>query len=135
MTPEALRTWWHAGSVVGACLMALSYVLCLRAGHDPEAEFCLLTTVMLAGSVMGWGYYFVLLAFPTVVAVTRVAQQPTASKVMWLVVTLLCLNSLDIQTWGWTSRPVRILVSYLPLYGLVSLSFGFANQLRRESSR
>jgi hypothetical protein len=117
------------GAIVGFALIALMYGLAwwsARGRKDPdiESEFCLLTIVMLAGNAQGWGHYYVMVAFPFAVAVTRVAQRPTPARVAALALSLVMLNVMG----DWRSPWLNFAISYIPLYGLLLLGAFFVNE-------
>lgn len=130
---EAIRIWWLVGATAGLLLIGLVYALVISKGHDCDAEFCLLCIAMLVGSVMAWGYYFVLLIYPAAVAFGRVAADPTTKRVLGLVTVLLLLNCLDPRTPQDWSLPLKVTINYMPLYGLLGLGSFFVGQLKRTS--
>jgi hypothetical protein len=132
MNAVTLHAWWVAGAALGLAMLALSYMVCFLNRGDPEAEFCLLTAMMLAGSVMAWGYYFVLLIFPVIVAVARLMQEPTWGKTLSMILGLLCLNCLDAEHWTRVGRAAGVWLNYLPLAGLIALALFFGAELHRR---
>jgi hypothetical protein len=133
---NGLDAWTRAGSIVGIILIIVIYGLCWwsardRQETDVECEFCLVNIAMLAGVAEGWGHYFVLLGFPVAIAVARVAQQPTSSRVIVLGVSLVMLNLMG----TWRSPWLEFAASYIPLYGLLLLGAFFVNEMLRFRSR
>jgi len=129
--PGALLNWWRVGCAAGGLLIALCYLACRRARPDLEAEFCLLSLAMLAGSPMGWGYYFVFLIFPAAVAVARVGRRPARPRVLGLAGVLLLANGFNLQWLGCGIHDLEILFGYAPFYGLMGLILFFAGELAR----
>lgn len=128
-----LDSWARVGAIIGIILIALAYgvIWCSARGRksvDIETEFCLLSIAMLAGITVGWGHYYVLLAFPFAVAVARVVQQPTLGRVAILGISLGMLNLMG----DWRSPWLEFTVSYIPLYGLVLLGAFFVNEMLRS---
>jgi hypothetical protein len=134
VSAKMVHAWWVAGAALGSTMLVLSYTVCFHDGGDPEAEFCLLTVMMLAGSVMAWGYYFVLLIFPVIVAVARLVQEPTLPKTLGMVLGLLSLNCLDAGQWEWGGQAARVWFNYLPLAGLIGLALFFGAELRQRKA-
>lgn len=126
------RGCWLAGIALGMGLVGGAYVLCFTRAGDCESEFCLLSCAMLMGSATAWGHYFVFLIFPMAVAAVRVAVNPSPRRVVWLVTILLLLNYMGTRDSPLLDRHVylKILVNYLPLYGLLALGYFFARQSR-----
>jgi hypothetical protein len=127
---NGLHTWVTAGTIIGIILIALAYgvIWCSARGRKSvniETEFCLLSIAMLAGITVGWGHYYVMLAFPFAVAVARVAQRPTSGRVATLGISLAMLNLMG----DWRSPWLEFTVSYIPLYGLLLLGAFFVNEM------
>jgi hypothetical protein len=102
----------------------IAWVARRRKDADIEAEFCLLSIVMLAGIAEGWGHYYVMLAFPFAIAVARVTQRPTPGRVATLGISLVMVNLMG----DWRSPWLEFAVSYIPLYGLLLLGAFFLNE-------
>lgn len=129
--------WWTAGLVAGAAAIAACYPWCWRNRADAEREFSLLTVAMLAGNPVTWGNYFVFLLYPLAALATRLAARPTAGRVAWFAAVVLLLN-----TQGEVAHPLwdrhlmlKVLVNYLPLYGLLTLGWHLAREGRAEEHR
>jgi hypothetical protein len=129
---EARRWWWLAGNGVGATVIAVAYVICLTSRRDPEAQFCLLCTAMLIGTVTVQGHYFVFLVFPLTVAALRMVAKPSRSWVVSLMVAVLAFNYVDPpDSLFLGGHPfLYLLISYLPLYALIALAAFFWRELR-----
>ena len=117
-----------ASPFLGPMLMALGYWRCSRFHGDPEAEFCLMTVAMVAGGVVAWAHYFVLLIFPMAVAATRIATDVSGWRVMFYTLLWLCFENLHTYDTVFLKRHLylRVWVNYLPLYGLVAFLLFFA---------
>ncbi|HVM62374.1 MAG TPA: glycosyltransferase family 87 protein [Verrucomicrobiae bacterium] len=129
---DGLQTWVTIGTVTGSALIALAYGLCWWVGRgrpdvDMDLEFCLLNVAMLAGIAESWGHYFVILAFPAAIAVSRAVRQPTSGRPAILAVALMMMNVMT----SWQSPWLEFVISYLPLYGLLLLGVFFAQEIFR----
>ena len=126
------HTWWMVGEAAGLALTVLAYIACSRGDGETEAEFCLLCVTMLAGNMVAWGHYYVFLIFPTAAAATRIAANPTGSRIVWFGMVLIAVNVLNMPTVPFLERhlPVKILLNYVPLYGSLALVIFFGNELR-----
>jgi len=124
--------WWIVGEAAGVALIVLTYIACWRRGGEAEAEFCLLCVAMLAGNMVVWGHYFVFLIFPMAAAATRLATQPTAASLTVLALLLVMLNDLNAWVPAALGRThyLRLLIQYVPLYGLLGLGLLFFGELR-----
>jgi hypothetical protein len=131
-TPEAKRWWWLLGSVAGLASIAVAYGKCLMTARDPEAQFCLLCVAMLIGTVTVEGHYFIFLVFPLTVMAVRMAARPTPGKVAYLILLVLAVNCVDPpeSPFLWRRVLLYILVSDMPLYGLIGLAVYFWRELR-----
>lgn len=133
---DGLEGWMTAGIVLGLALIVLAYGLCWWIGRgkkdvDLDLEFGLLSVAMLAGITEAWGHYFVILAFPAAVAVSRIVQRPTLGQTAILVVALVMLNVMT----SWQSPWLEFAVSYVPLYGLLLLGIFFVREMFSGSRR
>ncbi len=131
-SPEARQWWWFAGSLAGVGVFLAAYSVCVASRRDPEAQFCLLCTAMLIGTVTVQGHYFVFLVFPLTVAALRIAAKPTAGKVICMVLLVLAFNCVDPPESPALGRHMflYVLASDLPLYGLFALAAFFWRELR-----
>jgi len=127
------HAWYTLGMVLGLFVIGVCYIICFGRVRDPIAEFCLLNPVMLLGGLVCWGHYLVILVFPAAVAVTWTLRQPSWQRLLFLGITILLLNSVDLGT-----NPVlgpyptfRLLANYAPLAGMCMLIAFFV----RESGR
>jgi hypothetical protein len=128
---EARRWWWAAGTLVSIGVLAAGYAVCVVSRRDPEAQFCLLCTVMLIGTVAVQGHYFVFLIFPLTVMAVRIAAKPSVARVIGLILLVLafnCLHPPSSASFG-GHRFLYLLVSDLPLYGLFALAGFFGLEL------
>jgi hypothetical protein len=128
---EARQWWWIAGTLVSVGVLAVGYAVCLASRRDPEAQFCLLCTVMLIGTVAVQGHYFVFLVFPLTVMAVRIAAKPSLAGVISLILLVLafnCLHPPGSASFG-GHRFLYLLVSDLPLYGLLMLAVFFCWEL------
>ncbi len=131
-TPEARQLWWFVGTAAGLAIIAAAYGVCLASRRDLEAQFCLLCTAMLIGTVTVQGHYFVFLVFPLTVAALRIAAKPTGGQVICLVLLVLAFNCVDPPDSAFLGRHIvlYLLASNLPLYGLLVLGVFFWQELR-----
>lgn len=125
-TSTALRPWWVAGNAVAAGWIAAGYVFASRTA-DRELRWCV---VLVAGLTALWSTqhnYFVFLAYPVAVLATRPAARPG------LAAAVLLLNCPSNITSPWFDQHLvaKVLVNYLPLYGLLLLNALFVRELRR----
>jgi len=125
-----LPGWMTIGLIVGLALVVLAYALCWWTGRgkknaDLDLEFGLLSVAMLAGITEAWGHYFVILAFPAAVAVSRIVQRPSSGQTAILAVALVMLNGMT----SWQSPWLEFAVSYIPLYGLLLLGVFFVREM------
>jgi hypothetical protein len=130
--PEEVRQWWWtASTLVGLVVLAVGYAVCLALRRDPEAQFCLLCTVMLIGTVAVQGHYFVFLVFPLTVMAVRIAAKPSLVGVIGLVLLVLAFNCLHPPGSAFFGghRFLYLLASDLPLYGLLALAVFFCREL------
>ncbi|MGB2929139.1 MAG: hypothetical protein WBB70_09530 [Desulfobacterales bacterium] len=100
-----------------------------------EKEFSLLCTTMLTCSLIAWGHYFVFLIFPFTVASLQVAAKPSSLRVLYLGATWLALNFMGIleNTFLNSHLLLKVLVSYIPLYGMLGLGVFFGKELRLKT--
>ena len=133
-TDNALLSY---GVLAGLMLIAAGYAVCACGAGDREVEFCLLCSVMLGGGITAWGYYFVFAIFPIAVLTAQLAAAPSVTRVLSFSLVLLLLNShgpwrgalFDESHW------LKIMATYIPLYGLIVLCAMFGrNLLRRQST-
>lgn len=134
ISAAAERWWMGLGLALGLGLIALAYAAVFRVGHDPEAEFCLLSVAMLAGCLTTWGYYFVFLIFPVTAAVARSVRKGRWRGLIWVGVAFLALNNFyNLGRWelpsGATAPALKLLANYIPLYGLLGLAAFFVREL------
>lgn len=131
--PEEVRQWWWtASTLVSLVVLAVGYAVCLALRYDPEAQFCLLCTVMLIGTIAVQGHYFVFLIFPLTVMAVRIAAKPSTTGVIGLILLVLafaCLHPLDSASFA-GHRFLYLLASDLPLYGLFTLAAFFWQEMR-----
>jgi hypothetical protein len=132
---EAGQWWWFIGTLAGVGVLAAGYAVCVASRPDPEAQFCLLCTAMLIGSVMVQGHYFVFLVFPLAVMAVRIATKPTLGHIVCLILLVLAFNSLDPPKSLFLQHHLvlYLLASDLPLYGLFGLGAFFWRELRTQS--
>lgn len=127
------NVWWLGGVLAGLMLIALGYAVCAFGTGDREMEFCLLCSVMLAGGITAWGYYFVFAIFPVAVMAVRLATSASVTRVLCFSLVLLLLNSHG--PWRGVlfdeSRWLKIIATYIPLYGLIALCGIFGHNLLR----
>jgi hypothetical protein len=91
----------------------------------------LLCTVMLIVTVSVQGHYFVFLIFPLTVMAVRIAGKPSLAGVIGLILLVLafnCLHPPSSASFG-GHRFLYLLVSDLPLYGLLVLAVFFCREL------
>ena len=124
------HVWYMAGMISGLVLLGAGYLMCLGRVRSQMAEFCLLNAIVLTGGVVCWGHYLVMLIFPTAVAVAWVVKHPSVRRCVWLCLTLLLLDSVDL-----VANPVfspypclRFLMNYVPLGGLCMLIIFFVKE-------
>lgn len=128
---EARQWWWTAGTLVSVGVLAAGYAVCVASRRDPEAQFCLLCTVMLIGTVAVQGHYFVFLVFPLTVMAVRIAAKPSVAGAIFLVLLVLALSCLHPPGSAFFGghRFLYLLVSDVPLYGLLGLAAFFWREL------
>ena len=123
------------GILVGLGSLVVAYCRCAMASRDsdPEAQFSLLCTAMLIGTVTVQGHYFVYLVFPLTVVALRLAAMArlTGGKVFWLVFMVAAFNCVDPPDFLFLNGHLflYLLFSYLPLYGLLALAAFFWREL------
>jgi hypothetical protein len=129
---EARQWWWFVGMLAGLVVFATAYGVCLSSHRDPEAQFSLLCTAMLIGTVTVQGHYFVFLVFPLTAAALRIAARPTGGQVICLVFVVLAFNCVDPPDSLFLGGHIflYLLVSDLPLYALLALAVFFWRELR-----
>lgn len=88
-------------SLAGLGLALISYIICWR-GDDPEAEFCLLSVVAVAASLVAWIHYFVLLIFPLAALAVRLKENPTVWRLLRFVLVIAMLEEIHpaLTVWG-----------------------------------
>jgi hypothetical protein len=130
----AARSWITWGVYTGLFLIALCYLACWRNGEDREAEFCLLSVAMLAGSLLTWGHYLVFLIFPVAVLGVRIARRPSWGGIALLAIILVLLNNMGTREGPFFDRHrlLKVFANDSPMYGLLGMGFFFAWQLRRS---
>jgi hypothetical protein len=130
-----MNVWWRVGLGTGVVVIAMAYLLCLRSTADCEAQFCLLCVALLAGCGKTLENYFVFLIFPVAAAAVRVAAKPSGGKIIWFALLLIALNDLNTADAPFLDEHLylKVLLNYVPLYGLISLAIFFANELWRKS--
>lgn len=122
-------------SLAGFAFIGWAYWRCLRGSRNETAEFCLLSLAMLCGGVTAWVHYQVFLIFPFAVAAAQVAANPTRRKII-----LLALIALTVFVQGHLALvsglppTVSITLSFMPLYGMLLLTWYFGRQLRAHAS-
>lgn len=137
----AARWWLMAGMGSGLVLLAAAYVVCCRAGPGPELEFSLLCVTMLAASVTAWGHYLVFLIFPLTVVATRVKGNPVPHRLIWFAILLALLNNLGRynfmlkEAWLTGHVWVKILLNYVPLYGLLGVGLFLTVEMFADGTR
>jgi hypothetical protein len=129
---EDRQWWWFAGTLAGVGVFAAAYGVCVISRRDAEAQFCLLCTAMLIGTVTVQGHYFVFLALPLTVAALRIAAKPTGGRVICLALVILAFNCVDPPDSAFLGRHMFLclLASNLPLYGLLALAAFFWQEMR-----
>jgi hypothetical protein len=129
------RTWQVLGAATGLALIAGAYLVSLRCGGDLKREFCLLTAVMLAGSIRAWGHYFVLMIFPVVVAASRVRARFSVGRLVWVGLAILLLNFMATVESPWLNKHLvwKVTLNELPLYGLLLLGWFFWKELEERA--
>jgi hypothetical protein len=137
---ELKKLLWKVAMGCGLSILAMAYAMCWRSRHYDNAgyrekEFSLLCTAMLAGSLIAWGHYFVFLIFPFTVAALQVAARPSSLRVLYLGATWMAFNFM-----GMLDNPflnshlvLKVLVSYVPLYGMLGLGIFFGKELRLKT--
>lgn len=131
LTPETERWWWRLGIGVGLAVIVGGYGICLMTARDLEAQFCLLCFAMLIGTVTVEGHYFMFLVFPLTVMAARMAAKLTPGKIACLILLVVAVNCVDPPESVFLSRHLllHILVSDIPLYGLIGLAVYFGREL------
>ncbi len=129
----ASRLWWAAGTAAGLAVIVLAYLVCRRSGRNDEMEFGLLCVAMLAGIVTVQGHYFVWLIFPLACAALRVAARPSIRGVLFFSLTVLLLNEVTPPPASFLRDHIylKILINYVPLYGLMALGAFLSTELAR----
>jgi hypothetical protein len=131
LSPEAKRWLWLGGTGAGLAVLAAAYGVCLATRRDPEAQFCMLCTAMLIGTVTVQGHYFVFLVFPLTVAALRIAAKPTSGQVIGLSLMILAFNCVEPPSPRFFEGHMLlyVLAGDLPLYGLIALAAFFWREL------
>lgn len=124
-SPEPGRLWWMVGSSVGLAAIFAAYVFCAMGERDEDVQFSVLSAAMVTCGLTGWGYYFVMLVFPVGLAVARLAESFSWRQALVLLVLLIAMNSQGPWDQSFLERfPIgRILLNYVPLYGLCGFCF------------
>ncbi|HXI83503.1 MAG TPA: glycosyltransferase family 87 protein [Verrucomicrobiae bacterium] len=127
-TAEPGRLWWDIGVSIGLATILASYAFCAVGKKDEDVQFSVLCGAMLAGGLTAWGYYFVILIFPVGLATARMVESPSWRRALVFAVLLMAMNSQGPWNgffFGWS--PIgRILLNYVPLYGLLGFCFFLA---------
>jgi hypothetical protein len=91
---------------------------------------------MLAGSMIAWGHYFVFLIFPMAVAVVCASIYPSITRLLIVALIFLALNVHITRLSPFFDRHIylKILVFYIPLYGLMGLGILLANAILKSFS-
>ena len=120
---EIIRFWPQIGAASGLIVLAICYVCCIWRLKDPEIQFSFLVTAMLLCGARTLGHYFVLLIFPMATAFARTARTSPNRWVTLLILIFIALNLHDFRrvSFLFINHYVVILVSYIPLYGLIGL--------------
>jgi hypothetical protein len=121
---DGAHAWWTVGEAAGLAFVVAAYIVCARRGGDVEAEFCLLCITMLAGNLVAWGHYFVLLIFPMAATAVRIAAKPSGSRIIWFGSVLIAINVLTPLTPAFLGHHwfVETVLNYIPLYGVLVLA-------------
>ena len=129
VSAEFVRGWLTIGAGIGLGIIAGAYALGWR-GKDREIQFSQLIVAVLAGTVAAQGNYFVFLAFPVAVAGVRAFRWPPTRFSVGLFLALLLLNCPTNLTGEFLERHLllKVVVNYLPLYGLLALGWLFVRQ-------
>ena len=129
------RAGWLAGAVASVALWVLIYAVCWRGLPDAAAQFSLLCVGMLACGVTTWGHYLVFLIFPLAWLAMQVARRPSPGGVVLCGLLFLTLNDLDTWAGPVLDRHIhlKILVNFVPLYGMLALGGWLVAKLWRRS--
>ena len=131
--PISVNTWTTFGVTVGLILVLFCYILCLFFPNDPEAQFCILCSVMLAGSMRAWGHYYIFLIFPVAAMATRLNAASVRSWIFFVLLVVALNQQSTISSSFLNSHLVlKVLVNYMPLYALMALIAFFAVEIIRS---
>jgi hypothetical protein len=127
-------TLWPA--LTALAVVATVYALCWGA-TDREAEFCLLSTGMIAANLVGWPHYFVWLIFPAIILAARLTAHWSTMRALALALLVLLLNDLETGSWAWLDRHywLKVLANSLPLTGLLAVGVFFVRELHLDGCR
>ena len=130
-TDSTPHIWWTAAMAAGIAVILVGYWLVWVRGRDLEAEFCLLSIVMLAGNPVTWGHYFIFLIFPLAVAIARLREGLTEARLIGFTLLILALNAMDLAEKSWIERrfAMAFIANYIPLAALITLGCLFATWL------
>ena len=122
------------GMLIGLSLMGLCYFICFKTNDDSEAEFCLICLAMLTGNIRTFGHYFVFLIFPIAVAFVR-SYYSTSIRILKIFIIYVMLILVDAGTHQFFDNLyLKILASYIPMYGLIGLIVFFYNEVKTIST-
>jgi hypothetical protein len=135
--PEIVKWVWTSAMILGYTIFSIAYIICWRTRHLDylrmrENEFALLCIAMLAGSLIAWGHYMVFLIFPFALAITRAIERPSILSIGALVMSWLTLNHMKIWDSAYLNNHLtfKVIVNYLPLFGIICLGAFFVYQLK-----
>ena len=138
--PELAQWIYKIAMGCGLAILATAYVMCWRTCHEKyreyrEKEFGLLCIAMLASSLIAWGHYLVFLIFPFAVAVVQVRAKPSSWRVFGLVAVWLFFNCVVAMESPFLNEHLvlKVIVNYLPLYGILGLGIFFGKKLRQPA--
>lgn len=114
---------WPVGVTCGLACIIWAYYCCWRGERDDLLEFSLLSIAMLSGGATAWVHYQVMLIFPLAYLLCLVIRKPSHGNLFGFAaaVAMLFLHG-NLFLESSLPRNLALLMSYMPLYGLLTLS-------------
>jgi len=128
------------GFCCGFIILFITYCVCwltinYKNERYREIEFSLLCIAMLAGSLIAWSHYLVFLIFPFTVAFLHTIQKSSNVNILILIIIGTTLNIVITFQGPYLNKHLvlKVLINYLPLYGIIGLGLILIKILRSSS--